>query len=476
MEFSVEGIRQRLGKYKFRDLTTEELRDVNKMFPNFTFSMDTYTFKDGSQKDLLNLTGTIPMKYQGNKYNIPVCLWLLDSHPFAPPLCFLKPSHNMGIRVGKHIDAQGRIYLPYLQNWTHPKSTIIGLIKEMVVKFEEELPLYSLSASDASRQRELLSYIARVTDGVSNVNVSATGRGKVTVIGGGDLALACVLAISAKGAADKLVLLDLTDGGTKCGGATDLDIFSVPNVEVSKDLSAAAGSKVVILTVNAWSNAQSYLGVLQSNVDLLRDIVPAVAYHCNTSVLLIASQPVEIMTYVAWKLSGFPHSQVLGVGCNLDSVRFWHIIEKVTNAEDKSQEGWIVGEQGENKVAMWSDPDTSNSHQPSAKLYPKIFQEQLTSRAMEILKGKGHKSWSVGLSVADLTDTILQNKRKTHSVSAFSKGFFGVQDEVFLSIPCVLGSSGVIGTIQNLQVDTQVSETLQKSASSIYNLQQQLKL
>ncbi|MEE6499415.1 hypothetical protein FKM82_003443 [Ascaphus truei] len=456
---------------------------MNKMYPNFLFSMDTYTFNDGSQKDLLNLTGTIPTKFQGNSYNIPICLWVLDSHPFAPPLCFLKPTESMGVHVGKHIDAHGRIYLPYLQNWSHPKSTVVGLIREMVMKFEEELPLYSLSASDAARQKDLLSYIAQVTDGVSNVDVTPTGRSKkngdinkVTVIGGGDLAMACLLAISAKGSADKVVLLDITEGGTKGGGAMDLDIFSIPNVEVRKDISSTAGSKVVIITVNAWSNAQSYLSVLQSNVDLLRGIIPAVAYHSQTSVLLIASQPVEIMTYVAWKLSGFPDGHVMGIGCNLDSGRFQHIVEEVLQTQETTQEAWIIGEQGENKVAVWSDPGSTNNHQPPAKIYPKIFQEQLTSRALEMLKGRGQRSWSVGLSVADLTDTILKDRRKIHSVSSLAKGVFGIQDEVFLSIPCVLGSSGVMGTSKTVPEDDVASETLQKSAAAIHSLQQQLKL
>lgn len=58
----------------------------------------------------------------GNTYNIPIRFWILDSHPFAPPICFLKPTANMEISVGKHVDAKGRIYLPYLQNWSHVRS------------------------------------------------------------------------------------------------------------------------------------------------------------------------------------------------------------------------------------------------------------------------------------------------------------------------------------------------------------------
>ncbi|XP_059263366.1 ubiquitin-conjugating enzyme E2 variant 3 isoform X5 [Mustela nigripes] len=238
MEFDCEGLRRLLGKYKFRDLTVEELKNVNVFFPHFRYSMDTYVFKDSSQKDLLNFTGTIPVMYQGNTYNIPIRLWILDSYPFAPPICFLKPTANMGISVGKHVDAQGRIYLPYLQNWSHPKSVIVGLIKEMIAKFQEELPLYSLPSSDEARQVDLLAYIAKITEGVSDidsknwVNYEHKTVNKITVVGGGELGIACTLAISAKGIADRLVLLDLSEE-TK-GGVMDLDIFSLPNVEISK--------------------------------------------------------------------------------------------------------------------------------------------------------------------------------------------------------------------------------------------------
>ncbi|XP_057612563.1 ubiquitin-conjugating enzyme E2 variant 3 isoform X2 [Chionomys nivalis] len=238
MEFDCEAVRRLLGKYKFRDLTVEELKNVNMFFPHFRYSMDTYVFKDTSQKDLLNFTGTIPVMYQGNTYNIPIRFWILDSHPFAPPICFLKPTANMEISVGKHVDAKGRIYLPYLQNWSHPKSVIVGLIKEMIAKFQEELPLYSVPSSNEAQQVDLLAYIAKITEGVSDINSRGWTNhetkiaNKITVVGSGDLGIACTMAISAKGIADKLLLLDLSDGTNQ--GTMDLDIFSLPNVEISK--------------------------------------------------------------------------------------------------------------------------------------------------------------------------------------------------------------------------------------------------
>ncbi|XP_066107184.1 ubiquitin-conjugating enzyme E2 variant 3 isoform X1 [Saccopteryx bilineata] len=471
MEFDCEGLRRLLGKYKFRDLTVEELKNVNMFFPHFRYSVDTYVFKDSSQKDLLNLTGTIPVMYQGNTYNIPIRLWILDSHPFAPPICFLKPTANMGISVGKHVDGQGRIYLPYLQNWSHPKSVIVGLIKEMIAKFQEELPLYSLSSSDEARQVDLLAYIAKITEGVSDINSKNWANHetktikKMTVVGGGELGVACTLAISAKGIADRLVLLDLSEG-TK-GGMMDLDIFKLPNVEISRDLSASAHSKVVIFTVNSLGSSQSYLDVVQRNVDMFKALVPALAHHSQHSVLLVASQPVEIMTYVTWKLSAFPANRVIGIGCNLDSQRLQYIITNVLKAQTSGKQVWVIGEQGEDKVTNWGSQEEVMNHNS---------QVQLSSRAMELLREKGQRSWSVGLSVADLVDSLVNDKKKMHSVSTLAKGYCDINSEVFLSLPCILGSGGVSEVIKSIVEEDRVAEKLHSSASSLHGLQQQLKL
>uniref|UniRef100_A0A670XNN4 UEV domain-containing protein n=1 Tax=Pseudonaja textilis TaxID=8673 RepID=A0A670XNN4_PSETE len=417
--------------YKFRDLTIEELKHINELYPNIRFTMSTYTFKDGSQKDLLNFTGTVPVKYKGNIYNIPICIWILDSYPFAPPICFLNPTPNMGISVGKHVDVHGRIYLPYLQAWSHSKAFL------------------KLSENNGQSKGE-----EKKNDG---------GLRKVTIIGAGDLGLACILAISAKNVADKVVVLDCSETTVK-GGTMDLEIFDLPKVEISRDFSASADSKLVVLTVNSLGNAQSYLEVVQSNVELFRGIIPSIAHYSQHSVLLIASQPVEIMTYVSWKLSGFPKSRVIGIGCNLDSARFQYVITNLLKTQSRSKDNWIIGEQGVNKVAAWSSNSVIN--------HPDVF---LVFRAMEILKGKGQRSWSVGLSIADLTDTILNDKRKIHSVSTTVKGYYNINSEVFLSMPCVLGISGVTEMMKPVEEDN-VVEKLQTSAASVNDLQQQLKL
>uniref|UniRef100_A0A8C4RNP3 Tumor susceptibility 101 n=1 Tax=Erpetoichthys calabaricus TaxID=27687 RepID=A0A8C4RNP3_ERPCA len=132
-----------VSKYKYRDLTVREVTNVISHYKDLKPSMDAYVFNDGSSRELMSLTGTVPVGYKGNTYNIPVCLWLLDTYPYNPPICFVKPTNTMMIKTGKHVDANGKIYLPYLHEWKHPESDLFGLIQVMIVVFGEEPPVFS---------------------------------------------------------------------------------------------------------------------------------------------------------------------------------------------------------------------------------------------------------------------------------------------------------------------------------------------
>ncbi|XP_060767646.1 tumor susceptibility gene 101 protein isoform X1 [Neoarius graeffei] len=136
-------IRKMSKSYKYRDLTMREITHVINQYKDLKPLMDTYVFNDGSNRELLSLTGTVPVSFKGNVYNIPICLWLLDTYPFNPPICFVKPTSAMMIKTGKHVDANGKIYLPYLHEWKHPESDLFGLIQVMIVVFGEEPPVFA---------------------------------------------------------------------------------------------------------------------------------------------------------------------------------------------------------------------------------------------------------------------------------------------------------------------------------------------
>ncbi|XP_042372729.1 ubiquitin-conjugating enzyme E2 variant 3-like isoform X2 [Plectropomus leopardus] len=197
MELSSEKIQRILSKYKFHDVAIEELQKIHRIYPGMKPVTGTYTFSDSTQKDLLKLIGNIPVQYGGRSYNFPVQLWLLDSFPFTPPICLLRPTPNMVIREGKHVDGGGRIHLPSLHNWDYPKSSVVGLLKEMIVKFEEDPPLSSKTTADNKDPHELLAFVSnlQINDGGSRHD---RPNYKVSVIGGGDLGMASVMSIVSK--------------------------------------------------------------------------------------------------------------------------------------------------------------------------------------------------------------------------------------------------------------------------------------
>ncbi|XP_005153345.1 tumor susceptibility gene 101 protein [Melopsittacus undulatus] len=150
MAVSESQLKKMLAKYKYRDLTIQETTSVITQYKDLKPVMDSYVFNDGSSRELMSLSGTIPVPYRGNTYNIPICLWLLDTYPFNPPICFVKPTSSMTIKTGKHVDANGKIYLPYLHEWKYPQSDLLELIQVMIVVFGEEPPVFSRPTASSS--------------------------------------------------------------------------------------------------------------------------------------------------------------------------------------------------------------------------------------------------------------------------------------------------------------------------------------
>ncbi|KAI4574903.1 hypothetical protein MJG53_002844 [Ovis ammon polii x Ovis aries] len=150
MVVSKSQLKKMVSKYKYRDLTVCETVNVITLYKDLKPVLDSYVFNDGNSRELMNLTGTIPVPYRNNTYSIPICLWLLDTNPYNPPICFIKPTSSMTIKTGKHVDANGKIYLPYLHEWKHPQSDLLGLIQVMIVVFGDESPVFSRPTVSAS--------------------------------------------------------------------------------------------------------------------------------------------------------------------------------------------------------------------------------------------------------------------------------------------------------------------------------------
>ncbi|XP_045700084.1 L-lactate dehydrogenase A-like 6B isoform X1 [Phyllostomus hastatus] len=258
---------------------------------------------------------------------------------------------------------------------------------------------------------------------------AAVPHNKVSIIGTGSVGMACAISILLKGLSDELALVDAAEGKLK-GETMDLQHGSqfvrMPNVVAGK---------------------------------------------------------VDILTYVAWKLSGMPPNRVIGSGCNLDTARFRFLIGQKLGIHPESCHGWVLGEHGDSSVPVWSgvnvagvalrhlNSDIGTDKDPEQ--WRDVHKDVIAS-AYEIIKRKGYTSWAIGLSVADLTESILKNLRRVHPVSTMIKGLYGIQEDVSLSVPCVLGENGITDLIKvNLTPEEQAR--LKKSAETLWEIQKDLK-
>ncbi|CAF0930032.1 unnamed protein product, partial [Didymodactylos carnosus] len=145
-------------KPKNRDLTRRDIVQATQASPsNLLLKVSSYYFNDGSNKDLLCLEGTVSVTYKGNRYNIPIEIWLTDDHPNKPPMCYVKPTPDMRIAPSSIVESDGHIVIQYLKSWRHPSSDLAHLIIQMAEAFGQQPPVFSnVGGTSASRSSYLV--------------------------------------------------------------------------------------------------------------------------------------------------------------------------------------------------------------------------------------------------------------------------------------------------------------------------------
>lgn len=144
------AISRLLSKYNNSAETKRDVVQILDMYRGLTYASENYVFNDGTSDNLFNINGTIPINYKNNTYNIPVCIWLMSTHPSNAPICYVKPTPDMRIKVSRFVDHNGKIYLPYLHDWNGTDSDLIGLVQVMIMTFSDSPPLYSKPKETAS--------------------------------------------------------------------------------------------------------------------------------------------------------------------------------------------------------------------------------------------------------------------------------------------------------------------------------------
>jgi len=311
---------------------------------------------------------------------------------------------------------------------------------------------------------------------------------KVTVVGVGQVGMACAFSMLTRQVVSELCLVDVMADKLK-GEMMDLQhglaFMKNCTIKASTDYSITAGSKICVVTAGARQReGESRLDLVKRNVEIFRGIIPNLVKYSPNTIILVVSNPVDVLTYVTWKMSGLPKEHVFGSGTNLDSARLRFLMSEKFNIAPSSCHGWIIGEHGDSSVAVWSGVNIAGVS--LKEMHPQMGEEtdpeqwkqmhkKVIDSAYEIIKLKGYTSWAIGLSVSNICNALLNNTRCIFALSVNVNGLHGIDKDVFLSLPCILGNNGVTHIIKQKLLDSESSQ-LKNSAATLFDQQQNLKI
>lgn len=293
-------------------------------------------------------------------------------------------------------------------------------------------------------------------------------RSRIVVIGAGAVGATCAYTLFLRQRAAEIVLID-TRKEKAHGDALDMN-HGMPFVGSTKvwagDYADCEGAEIVVITAGtAQAPGETRLDLLKRNASIVRDIVRRVCEYNTDGVLLVATNPVDILSYLAWKESGWPANRVLGTGTLLDTARFRYLISQVANVDPRSIHAHIIGEHGDSELPVWSRANIAGVPVELDDVRKDEIFHQTRDAAYEIIQAKGATYYAIALAVDRICTAILKNESSVLNISALLTDYCGISD-VYLGVPAVIGSRGVSRLIPLDPVASEL-ELLQKSAETL---------
>lgn len=310
---------------------------------------------------------------------------------------------------------------------------------------------------------------------------------KGVIVGAGQVGMACAYSLLIQNCFDELILQDIATERVE-GEVMDL-MHGMPFLEptlLQAGTIAEQGrdADLIVITAGAAQKpGESRLNLVERNVTIFRKILEDVAKYCPNAILLVVSNPVDIMTYVTLKLTGFSRSRVIGSGTVLDTARFRALLAQKLNIDSRSIHAYIIGEHGDSEVPVWSTvnvagmkllKDDWESLAAKDKEELSVIFNRVKNAAYEIIQRKGSTAYAIGLAVTAIARAILRSQEHIFTVSTLVDGFYGIED-VCLSLPTVLNERGALKTV-NLSLSASEEAQLRSSAQVLRSIIEKLNL
>jgi len=300
---------------------------------------------------------------------------------------------------------------------------------------------------------------------------------KVVIVGAGAVGSTCAFALAQSGLADEIALIDLNKDlvqGQVLDLAHGLPFYPSVRIKVGGPADYANAQAIVITAGTAQRPGESRLDLLQRNAAIVESIVGEIVARALAArpVLVVVTNPVDVLTHVALKRSGWPRGSVIGSGTVLDSARFRYILSRHCEVDVRNVHAYILGEHGDSEVAAWSMTHIAGLQMDD---YCPIcgrcddwqgtresLVEEVRRSAYHIIDYKGATYYAIGMALTRILGAILRSQRSVLTVSTLLEGEYGLHD-VCLSVPCVVDESGVAHVLEaRLPPEEQVA--LERSA------------
>jgi L-lactate dehydrogenase len=301
---------------------------------------------------------------------------------------------------------------------------------------------------------------------------------KIAIIGAGAVGATIAYAAMIRGVAKQLALYDINRAKVDAEVLDlnhGLQFVPMATLEGSDDLGVCAGADVVVITAGAkQKQGQTRMELAGANVELCRSLVPQLLKVAPDALLLLVTNPVDVLTYVVQKLSGLPSRRVFGSGTVLDSSRFRFLIARHLNVAVQNVHAFIAGEHGDSELPLWSSATVGAVPlmQWSAPGHSRLTEEDrarifdnVRNAAYHIIRGKGATNYAIGLATAQILEAVLNDEQRVLSVSSRLDGYLGISD-VCMSVPSIVNRTGV-ETVLEVPLNDTEREGLRRSADTI---------
>lgn len=298
---------------------------------------------------------------------------------------------------------------------------------------------------------------------------------RVAIVGTGNVGASFAYNLLLTGLASEIVLIDANRARAE-GEAMDLN-HAMPLAKPARiwagDYSDTAGAAVTVVTAgSAQRPGETRIDLAQRNANIFRQIIPEIVRHNPDGIILIATNPVDVLTYAAIKISGLPAQRIIGSGTILDTARFRSLLSQHFGVDPRSVHANIIGEHGDSEVPVWSLANIAGMHLQNFcalnnldcqdKVLEEIFQ-QTRDAAYHIIERKGATYYAIATGLTRITEAILRDQNTVLSVSSLIDNYYGLNDLCF-SLPSVVDAGGV-ERILRLELDETELAGLKRSAA-----------